>query len=159
MSQDPQKMQFWNTKLEATYVSTKYSIINNLILQITANCNKLIDLSTHTHTFNGRFSGTTRVGQYQKGKTNLDFTEARDSERQWHQQGNMQVCTSLQIDNHARTSPFSFLQGGCPSCHPTKSVKALKALVVLLKSYCTATNKTVIQKKTKIEKTNFIYLC
>ena len=50
MSQDPPKMQFWNTKLEATYVSTKYSIINNLILQITAICNKLIDLSTHTHT-------------------------------------------------------------------------------------------------------------
>ena len=35
---------------------------------------------THTHLFNGPFSGTTRVGQYQKGKTNLDFTEARDSE-------------------------------------------------------------------------------
>jgi len=34
----------------------------------------------HTHPFNGPFSGTTRVGQYQKGKTNLDFTEARDSE-------------------------------------------------------------------------------
>ena len=27
------------------------------------------------------------VGQYQKGKTNLDFTEARDSEWQWHQLG------------------------------------------------------------------------
>jgi len=24
------------------------------------------------------------VSQYQKGKTNLDFTEARDSEWQWH---------------------------------------------------------------------------
>jgi len=35
---------------------------------------------THAHPFNGPFSGTTRVGQYQKGKTNLDFTEARDSE-------------------------------------------------------------------------------
>jgi len=34
----------------------------------------------HTHPFNGPFSGTTRVGRYQKGKTNLDFTEARDSE-------------------------------------------------------------------------------
>ena len=33
---------------------------------------------THTHPFNGRFSGTTRVSCYQKGKTNLDFTEARD---------------------------------------------------------------------------------
>jgi len=25
------------------------------------------------------------VSRYQKGKTNLDFTEARDSEWQWHQ--------------------------------------------------------------------------
>jgi len=32
-------------------------------------------------------SGTTRVSWYQKGKTNLDFTEARDSEWQWHQLG------------------------------------------------------------------------
>ena len=36
----------------------------------------------HTHPFNGPLSGTTRVGQYQKDKTNLDFTEARDSEWQ-----------------------------------------------------------------------------
>jgi len=35
---------------------------------------------THTHLFNGPFSGTTRVGRCQKGKTNLYFTEARDSE-------------------------------------------------------------------------------
>jgi len=41
-----------------------------------------VNVSTHTHThpFNGPFSRTTRVGRYQKGKTNLDFTEARDSE-------------------------------------------------------------------------------
>ena len=48
---------------------------------------------SHTHTFNGPFSGTTRVSRYQKGKTNLDFVEARDSEWQWHQLGHMQVCT------------------------------------------------------------------
>jgi len=35
-----------------------------------------------THPFNGPLSRTTRVGRYQKGKTNLDFTEARDSEWQ-----------------------------------------------------------------------------
>jgi len=39
----------------------------------------------------------------------------------------MQVCTSLQTDNHASTPPFSFLQAGCPSCCPTNSIKALKA--------------------------------
>jgi len=38
------------------------------------------------------FTGTTRVSRYQKGKTNLDFTEARDSEWQWHQLDHMQVC-------------------------------------------------------------------
>jgi len=38
----------------------------------------------------------------------------------------MQVCTSLQADNHASTPPLSFLQAGCPSCRPTNSVKALK---------------------------------
>ena len=35
----------------------------------------------------GPLSGTTRVSRYQKGKTSLDFTEARDSEWQWHQLG------------------------------------------------------------------------
>jgi len=61
---------------------------------------------THTHTFNGPFSRTTRVSRYQKGKTNLDFTEARDSEWQWHQLGHMQTCTSLQTDNHASNPPL-----------------------------------------------------
>jgi len=59
--------------------------------------------------------------------TTLDFTEARDSEWQWHQLGHMQVCTSLQADNHASTPLLSFLQAGCPSCRPTNSVKALNA--------------------------------
>jgi len=68
------------------------------------------------------------VSRYQKGKTNLGFTEARDSEWHWHHVGRMQVCISLQTDNHASTSPLSFLQAGCPSCRPTNSVKALKAL-------------------------------
>jgi len=71
------------------------------------------------------FSGTTRVGRYQKGKTSLDFTEARDGEWQWHQLGRMQVCTSLQTDNHASTPPLSFFQAGFPSCRLTNSVKAL----------------------------------
>jgi len=39
----------------------------------------------------------------------------------------MQVCTSVQTDNHASTSPLGFLQAGYPSCRPTNSVKALKA--------------------------------
>ena len=79
---------------------------------------------THTHTFNGPFSGTTQVSWYQKGKTSLDFTEARDGEWQWHQPCHMQVCTLLQTDSHTSTPPLCFY----PSCRPTNSVKALKAL-------------------------------
>ena len=82
-----------------------------------------------------QFSGPDYLGElvgYQKGKTNLDFTEERDSEWQWHQLGYMQVCISLQTDNHASTPPLSFLQARCPSCRPTNSVKALKAVVVVV---------------------------
>jgi len=67
------------------------------------------------------------VSRYQIGKTDLDFTGARDSEWQWHQLDHMQVCTSLHIDNHASTPPLCFSQAGCPSCRPTNSVKAPKA--------------------------------
>jgi len=60
------------------------------------------------------------VSRYQKGKTNLDFTEARDSEWQWHQLGHMQVCTLLQTDNHASTPPLSFLQARHQSTEGTR---------------------------------------
>ena len=72
-------------------------------------CNpKHSSIHTYIHPFNGPFSGTTRVSRYEKGKTNLDLTEARDSEWQWHQLDHMQVCTLLQADNHASTPPLSF---------------------------------------------------
>jgi len=77
---------------------------------------------THTHTFNDPLSRTTQVSRYQKVKTNLDFTEARDNEWQWHQLGHMQVCTSLQIDNHASTPPLSFYRpDALPAAQPTAS--------------------------------------
>ena len=101
---------------------------------------------THTHPFNGPFSGTTRVGRYQKSKTNLDFTEARDSEWQWHQLGHMQVCTSLQTDNHANTSIHSFLQARCPSCSPKNSFNGQKEKCT---NFCPITlhNKRFIHKR------------
>ena len=63
---------------------------------------------THTHPFNGPLSRTTQVSRHQKGKTNLDFTEARDSGWHWHQLGHMQVWISIHTDNHASTPPLSF---------------------------------------------------
>ena len=78
---------------------------------------------THTHPFNGPFPGLPRVSRYQKGKTNLDFTEARDSEWQWHQLGHMQVCTSLQTDSHTCTPPLKFFYrpDALPAAQPTAS--------------------------------------
>jgi len=62
------------------------------------------------------------MSRYQKGKTDLDFTEARGSEWQWHQLGRMQVCTSLQTDNHASTPPLSFYWlDALPAAQPTVS--------------------------------------
>jgi len=60
------------------------------------------------------------VSQYQKRKTNLDFTAARDSEWQWHQLDHMQVCTSLQTDNHASTPPLKFFTGRMPFLPPNQ---------------------------------------
>ena len=79
-------------------------------------------LARQLHTFSGPLSGTTQVSRNQKGKTNLDFTEARDSECQWHQLGHMQVCTSLQTDITTPAPHHSvFLQAGCPSCQQRQS--------------------------------------
>jgi len=77
-------------------------------------------LPNYSHNYNyyyNRFttlwilSGTTQVSWYQKGKTNLDFTEVRDSEWQWHQLGHIQLCTSPQMENHASTPPLGFFTG------------------------------------------------
>ena len=99
---------------------------------------------THTHPFNGPLSGTTWVSWYQNGKTNLDFTEARDSEWQWYQLGHMQVCTSLQTYNHASTPPLRFLQAGCSSCRPTNSIKAQKAQSALSSHHIAANLKSPV---------------
>jgi len=78
--------------------------------------------AVHTHLFNSPLSGTTRVSRYQNGKTNLDFTEARDSEWQWHQLGHMQVFTALQTDSHSNTPPLIFYRpDALPPAQPTAS--------------------------------------
>jgi len=60
------------------------------------------------------------LSQYYKGKSSLDFCEARDSEWQWHQLGHVKVCTSLQTDNHAITPPLSFFTGRMPFLVPNQ---------------------------------------
>jgi len=72
------------------------------------------------------------VSQYQKGKTNLDFTGARDSEWQWHQLGHMQVCTLLQTDNHVSTSLLSFFTGRMPFLPPNQQSQSTEGNVKAL---------------------------
>ena len=80
---------------------------------------------THTHLFNGPFSGTTQVGRYQKGKTNLDLLKQKAVS------GNgisWAICKSAPCSRQITTPAphHSVLQAGCPSCRPTNIVKALK---------------------------------
>jgi len=65
------------------------------------------------------------VSWYQKGKTNLDFTEARDSEWQWHQLDHMQVCTLFLTDNYASTPPLSFFTGRMQKRQSTEGINML----------------------------------
>jgi len=59
------------------------------------------------------------VSWYQKNKTNLDFTKARDSEWQWHRLCHMQFYTSLQTDNHA-SIPSQVFTGQMPFPPPNQ---------------------------------------
>ena len=80
-------------------------------------------LTDHTHPFNGPLSGTTRVGQYQKGKTKKQETVSGSGT-------SCTICKSApsSTDNHPCQHPTTQLsEAGCPSCHPTNSIKALKA--------------------------------
>ena len=85
--------------------------------------------NTHTHPFNGRLSGTTQVSQYQKGKNQSGFYW---SKRQWVAVASDGPYASLHLApdrTMPAPPPLTFLQAGCPSCRPTNSVKALKAIL------------------------------
>jgi len=62
------------------------------------------------------------VSRYQKGKTNLDFTGARDSECQWHQLG---MCKSAprsrQITTLAPHHSVFYRPDALPAAQPTAS--------------------------------------
>ena len=119
---DPLVYSFTCSRTERMEISYIYVLQTGCLLPFVTPNKQCYHTHTHTHTFNGPLSGNTQMGRYQKGKTNLDFTEARDSEWQWHQLGHMQVCTSLQTDNHASTPPLSFCRpDALPAAQPTAS--------------------------------------
>jgi len=78
------------------------------------------------HPFNGLFSRTTWISRYQKGKTSLDFNEARGdgvlgcSGISWTIC--KAICTSLQTDNHTNTPSLNFYRPtALPDAQPTVS--------------------------------------
>ena len=103
---------------------SKESLLQSLQWRLPGIVFVIIRLSLHRHTHTPvlrpffrdypGWAGTRKV------KTNLVFTETRDSEWQWHQLGRMQVYTSLQIDNHARIPPLSFFTGRMPFLPPNQ---------------------------------------
>jgi len=83
-------------------------------------------------------AGTIWVSSYHKGKTNLDLLEQEivsGSGISWA------ICKSAP---HPSTPPLGFLQTRCPSCHPTNSVKALKAHTPL---FCVSSKKISTKNK------------
>ena len=85
--------------------------------------NKNTESNPHlnTHPFNGPLSGTTQVSQYQKGKTNLDFTEARDRGWQWHQLGhNASLHLAPDRQPHQHPTTLMFFTGWMPFLPPNQ---------------------------------------
>jgi len=76
------------------------------------------------------------VSRYQKGETNLDFIETRDSGWQWHQLGHMQVCISLQTDNHASTPQLKFFTGWMPFLPPNEQHQSTEGKLWRLQNEC-----------------------
>jgi len=89
-------------------------------------CHSCTTTTKLLHPFNSLFSGTTWVSLHQKGKPFWIFLE------------HMQIiCTSLQTDNHASSSPLSFYRpDALPAAQPTASehwrMKALRMSVILV---------------------------
>jgi len=69
------------------------------------------------------FSRTTWVGLHHNGKPFWILLEQEMMGWQWHQLDQMQIiCTSLQTDNHASTSPVSlYRQDALPAAEPKAS--------------------------------------
>ena len=90
-------------------------------------------IHTYIHPFNGPLPGTTRVSRYQKVKPIwilLKQETVSGSGISWA------TCKSVHSSRQTTTpAPHHsvFLQAWCPSCHPTNSIKALKATIA---NYC-----------------------
>jgi len=92
--------------------------------RLTALCLIYIILLLLLQSFNGLFSRTTQVSRHQKSRTilakSISIYWSKRQEWQWHQLGDMLICTSLQTDNHASTPILSFFTGRMPFLPPNQ---------------------------------------
>jgi len=93
-------------------------------------------IATTLHLFNGLFSRTAWVSRHQKGnrKPFWILLEQEMMGWQWHQQMQI-ICTSLQTDNHASTSPLEFY---------TRRNKNVAVEINIGKEACSSITDTVI---------------
>jgi len=78
------------------------------------------------HTFNGPLSGTTQVSRYQKGKTNLGFTEVRGSGISWA------ICKSAPRSRQPRQHPATqVFTGRMPFLMPNQQRQSTEGILVL----------------------------
>ena len=95
------------------------------------------DTHAHTHTYT---------------HTHLTALCLGHSEWQWYQLDHMQVCTLLQTDNHASTSPLTFFTGRMPFLPPNQQRQSTegkdKDYITMSQSFLWATRtKKCIQHK------------
>jgi len=72
----------------------------------------------------------------------VDFTEESDIEWQWHQLGHMQVCTSLQTDNHANTPPLKCFTDRMPFLPPNQQRQSTEGITLKPPQIKTKSNTT-----------------
>ena len=120
--------------VSASYFNLSASVLTvNIYLTAT-----IIALHTHTHThthtqthpFNGPFSGATQVSRWAGARKVKPIWILLKQETVSGSGISWATCKSASCSRQV-TMPVrhhsSFLQSGCPSFHPTNSVKALKA--------------------------------
>jgi len=105
-----------------------WQIYTNQIFAVLEPSWTMIHVTTTLHSFNNLFSRTTYISWHQEDKPFWILLEQEMIGWQWHHLDHMQIiCTSLQTDNHASSSPLSFYRlDPLPAAQPTAScVKAL----------------------------------
>jgi len=89
--------------------------------------NKYVQPQTHTHTrLMALFQGLSGWAGTRKVKPIWVLLK---QELQWHQLGHMQVCTSLQTDNHTSTQPLKFFTGWMPFLPPNQQCQSTEGKI------------------------------